>query len=76
MQNVLFSDKQRALLSFQKANVLESGSTSQSDDFYYKLAVVLRHDNTETYLKSIMLPDLVRSEISAASPHLISVYQS
>ena len=48
---MLLSDRERALLNFQKAKVLESGSTSASDDWSYEPAVALRDPKTQVYLK-------------------------
>jgi len=51
LHKVLFTERQRNLLNFQKAKVLESGSTSASEDFYYEPAIALRNPDTELYLK-------------------------
>ena len=39
------------MMSFHKAKVLESGSSSESDDQFRELAVSLKAANTEPYLK-------------------------
>jgi hypothetical protein len=39
------------LFDFQKSKVVESGSTSYSEDFHYEPANVLRDANAAPYLK-------------------------
>lgn len=51
MQNVLLTERQRALLNFQKVKVLESGSSSESDDFHIEPSVKLREQDGPSYLK-------------------------
>lgn len=43
LTNTLLSEKQRSLLSFQKLKVLDSGSTSDSDDRFYEPSVTLKN---------------------------------
>jgi len=51
MQNVLMSEKQRNLMNFQQAKVLESGSTSGSDDRHYEPSIALGKTKTKLYKK-------------------------
>lgn len=51
MQNVLLNERQRTLLNFQKSKVLESGSSSESDDFHTEPAIKLRELDGPAYLK-------------------------
>ena len=52
MQNVLLTEKQRNLLHFQKAKVIESGSTSGSDDKAIEPSVKIFKQDTPEYKKS------------------------
>ena len=47
LQNVLLTEKQRTLMNFQKAKVLEDGSTTGSDERFYEPAVKLRSKKTK-----------------------------
>lgn len=38
-------------MNFQKQKVIDSGSTSASDEYHYEAAPALRHYKTKTYLK-------------------------
>lgn len=44
MQNVLLNERQRNLLNYQKVKVLESGSTSASDDWHKEASVNARKE--------------------------------
>ena len=49
MENVLLNENQRFLMNYQKAKVIESGSTSNSNDKCVEPAELQACDQTETY---------------------------
>jgi len=49
--NVLLNDRQRALLPYQKSKVLESGSSSESDDVALEPSVLRSDPSAEVYIK-------------------------
>ena len=50
--NSLLNEKQRNLVNFQKLKVLDSCSTSESDDRYYEPSVKIRDADTKLYKKN------------------------
>ena len=50
--------RQRHLLSYQKAKLLESGSTSESEDFHLEPAVVMKQKSAPAYLKNFHQSEL------------------
>ena len=51
LQSVLLNERQRMLLPFQKRKVIDSGSSSESDDFHLETAVSIKDPKAPKYLK-------------------------
>jgi hypothetical protein len=45
------SEKQRILLNFQKLKVIDSGSTSESDDRHYEPSIALKQTDAQLHKK-------------------------
>ena len=49
--NSLLSEKQRSLMNFQKLKVIDSGTTSESDERYYEPNIAIKKADSKLYKK-------------------------